>query len=197
MKNVQTAVIGLVILFTFHTVDAQSRLSLHINSGAAFATQKLGDADLSTGFGFEGTVAYRFMPHLATYAGWSWNQFSADQSFAGANVHFEDSGLVFGLLFIHPLAGSKFSYLIQAGGIYNQIKAENDDDEIKADIIAKSTHGLGWQIGAGLVIPIGERWNLMTSVRYRSLSREIEVADVKTAVDLNYVSAGVGLSWSF
>lgn len=81
MKYLQTAVINLAILFASHSVEAQDLWNLEFRSGVAFATQDLGDADLDTGFGFEGTVAYRFMPHFATYAGWGWNQFSAYQSF--------------------------------------------------------------------------------------------------------------------
>ena len=59
MKHAQTVVIGLVILLASHSVEAQDRWSMEICSGAAFGTQDFGDADLGTGFGFEGTVAYR------------------------------------------------------------------------------------------------------------------------------------------
>ena len=61
MKHVQTIIIGLVILLAFHSVEAQDRWSMEICSGAAFGTQDFGDADLGTGFGFEGTVAYRLL----------------------------------------------------------------------------------------------------------------------------------------
>lgn len=60
-------VFGISTLFVSHPAAAQSRLSWEVRSGIAFATQNLGDADLGTGFGFEGTLAYRFMPHLAGY----------------------------------------------------------------------------------------------------------------------------------
>lgn len=59
MKHAQTVVIGLVILLASHSVEAHDRWSMEICSGPAFATQDFGDADLGTGFGFEGTVAYR------------------------------------------------------------------------------------------------------------------------------------------
>jgi hypothetical protein len=49
-------------------------------------TVDLGDADLDTGYGFKGTAAFRFISHLAAHAGWGWNQFFADLSFAGGNV---------------------------------------------------------------------------------------------------------------
>jgi len=193
MKPVLIGVISLVIVCISLSVGAQDRWSLAIGSGAAFATQDLGDADLDTGFGFEGTVVYRFMPHLAAYAGWGWSQFSADQSFAGTDVDFEESGYTFGLQFIHPFGTSKIDYLIRAGGVFNHIEAENTE----GDIVGDSEHGLGWQIDAGLAIPLGSRWQVTPGVRYRALSSDIDMDDAETAVDLTYLSAGVGVSWSF
>ena len=51
MKHVLTVVIGLVILFTSHSVEAQDRWSSETHSGVAFAAQEPGDADLGTGAG--------------------------------------------------------------------------------------------------------------------------------------------------
>jgi opacity protein-like surface antigen len=166
---------------------------LEIRGGTAFPTQKLGGADLDTGFGFEGSVAYRLMPHLAGYAGWGWNQFSAERSFAGADVDFEETGYTFGLQFVHPFGMSKIHYALRAGGIFNHIEAENTD----GDIVGDSDHGFGWQIDAGLEIPFGDRWQVKPGVRYRALSSNIDVDNTETAVDLNYLSVGAGLSWSF
>lgn len=193
MKNIVTVVIGLVILFTSYTLDAQDRWSLEFRSGVSFSTQDLGDADLGTGFGFEGTLAYRFMPHLSAYAGWGWNQFNADQSFAGTDVDFEETGYTFGLQFNHPLGVSDLNYLIRIGGISNHIETENESGKIIDD----SGHGLGWQIGAGLQIPVSDQLSLTPTIAYRSLSRDIKINASNTAVDLNYISIAVGLSWSF
>jgi hypothetical protein len=179
----------LMLMCIAYSVEAADRWSLELRGGADFATRDLGDADLSTGYGFEGTVAFRFIPFLAAYAGWSWNHFSAEQSFAGSDVDFEETGYTFGLQFSHPLGESKLDYLIRAGGIFNHIEVENDS----GDIIADSGHGLGWQIEAGLTVPLGQRWRFVPSVRYRSLSRDIEVNSVNTSVNLSYLSTGVGL----
>jgi hypothetical protein len=133
------------------------------------------------------------MPHLAAYAGWSYNNFAVDQSFAGADASFEETGYTFGLQFIHPIGESNISYLVRAGGTYNHIEIENNDGDITID----SGHGLGWQAEAGLVIPLSEKFSLLPSLRYRSLSRDIDIENVSTPVQLNYFSVGVGLSWSF
>ena len=164
-----------------------------IYSDIPASSQDLGDADLGIGVGFEGTVAYRFMPHLAAYGGWDWYHFSADQSFAGADVDVEEAGYAFGLQFVHPLGESSLAYFIRAGGILSHIEMENDE----GDIVADSKQGLGWEVGAGMVFSLGDRWHLAPGVRYRSLSRDIEIGAASTPVDLTYLAVEVGLSRSF
>jgi hypothetical protein len=204
MKNIETPplisrkvlfpfLLGITVLFISNVAVAQNKWSITFRPGVNFPTKDLGDADLKTGFGLEGTVAYRFMPHLGVYAGWSWNKFSAEQSFAGTDTDFEETGYSYGLQFIHPIGSSKVNYLLRGGGLYNHIETENKE----GDIIADSGHGFGWDIETGVSIPLGERWQFAPGIRYRALSRDIEIGTTKTPVDLNYISVGVGLSWAF
>lgn len=190
MKAIIIFVIGLTTLFTSHSGVAQDRWSGQLRSGVAFPTQELGDADLTTGFGFEATLAYRFIPHLSGYAGWGWHQFSTEQSFAGANVDVEETGYTFGLQFTHPIASSPLAFFVSAGGIYNHLEIENNEGNITAD----SGHGLGWQAGAGLEISLTDHWYLRPDVRYRALSRDITIGAASTPVDLTYLSVGVGIA---
>jgi hypothetical protein len=193
-SSILAIVIGAILILTSQSANAQKRWSFELKSGANFATKKLGNATLKTGFGFEGTFAYKFMPHLAVYTGWSWNKFAASQSFAGANVDFDETGYYFGLQFIHPISEkSKINFLIKCGGTYNHIETENSAGKIIND----TGHGLGWQAGGGITIPMGKRWLLIPEVRYRSLSRDVKIGDGATAVDLNYISTGIGISYSF
>ncbi|MEJ5262896.1 MAG: outer membrane beta-barrel protein [Ignavibacterium sp.] len=193
MKKSLLTIVVLFLLTVFSQSFAQNSWSLELRPGVDYATQDIADADLGIGFGAELTVAYRFMPHLATYAGWSYNNFAVDQSFAGTDASFEETGYTFGFQFIHPIGETEIKYLVRAGGTYNHIEIENNG----GDIIIDSGHGLGWQAEAGLVIPLSDKFSLLPSVRYRSLNREININNSNTSVDLNYVSAGVGLSWSF
>ena len=87
--------------------ESEKRFGFEFNSGVSIATKKIGDASLKPGFGFEGLFHYRFLPHLGVYAGWGWNRFGADQSFAGKDVCFEETGYVVGLNFNHPIGTSK------------------------------------------------------------------------------------------
>lgn len=184
---------GAILLVASQTAGAQKKWSFELKPGVNFPTKDLGDANLKTGFGLEGAFAYEFMPHLAAYAGWSWNRFSSSQSFAGSNMDFEETGYGFGLQFIHPIEKSNISYLIKGGGTYNHIEVENSDGMITND----TGHGLGWQLGVGAAVPLGKGFRLIPEVRYRSLSRDIIIDDVTTPVDLNYISVGVGLALSF
>jgi hypothetical protein len=193
MKKLLLTIAALILLTLFGQSYAQNKWSLEFRPGVDYATEDIADADLGLGFGAELTIAYRFMPHLAAYAGWSYNNFAVDQSFAGTDASFEETGYTFGLQFIHPIGESGLSYLVRAGGTYNHLEIENND----GDIIIDSGHGFGWQVEAGLVILLNEKFSLLPSLRYRSLNRDIEIENVSTSVDLNYLSVGVGLSWSF
>ena len=193
MKKLLLTIAALTLIVLFNQTYAQNKWSLEFRPGVDYATTDISNADLGIGFGLEGTIAYLFIPHLAAYAGWSYNNFAVDQSFAGTDASFEETGYTFGLQFIHPIGESGLSYLVRAGGTYNHIEIENND----GDIIIDSGHGLGWQAEAGLVIPLSERFSLLPSVSYRSLNRDIKIENVSTSVDLNYLSVGVGLSWSF
>lgn len=114
------------------------------------------------------------------------------QSFAGTDASFKETEYTFGFQFIHPIGETEIKYLVRAGRNYNHIEIENND----CDILIDSGHGLGWQAVAGLVIPLSEKFSLLPSVRYRSITREININNSNTSVDLNYFSVGVGFSWS-
>ncbi len=184
--------LAIVMMSVSRITFAQDRWGFEFRPGVNFATKKLGDADLKTGFGFEGTLSYRFIQHLSVYAGWSWNKFGSDQSLTGSRLDFEETGYTYGLQFIHPIGESKINFLARAGGMSNHIEVEQDDE-----IIADSRHGLGWQVEGGVVVPLGEKWRLLPSVRYRALSRDLQIETIKTSVDLNYLSIGVGISRTF
>ncbi len=196
MKTMKVSIIGICLLFFANSSFAQDKWSAELRPGINLTTLDLGDAELKTGYGAEIVMGYRFMPYLGAYVGWGWNQFKSDNtSFAGrGETDFEETGYTFGLQFIHPFGTSeRFSYLFRAGGIYNHIEVENSAGDITAD----SGHGLGWEIGAGIQIDLGSNWNLRPQLGYRSLSRDIEIGNMTTDVDLNYVVFGIGIAKVF
>ena len=193
MRHLTAALLALSLLFVADTAMAQDRFGVELSLDGSTATQDVGDATLNPGLGFEANLTYRFMPHLSAYAGWGWQRFGSDGSFAGAEMDFEETGYRFGLQFMHPLGSTPIDYFVRAGGIYNHIELENSGGDITAD----SGHGLGWQAGAGIAVPIGAKWRFMPGLRYQSLSRDIEVGTVTTDVDLNYVALEIGFHRAF
>lgn len=184
---------GILFLLNTQAAEAQSRISWEIRTGIDFATQELGDADLNTGFGFDGILSYRIMEHTSIFGGWGWHRFTSDDSFAGSDVDFEETGYTFGVEFLHPLGNAPLDFYLRGAGIYNHIEVENNSGDITAD----SDHGLGWQAEAGVAFELGNRWTLKPGLRYRSLSRDIEIGSVTTDLDLTYFNLGVGISRKF
>lgn len=184
-------VLTMLVLFSLSSFaqESEKRFGFEFNTGASMATKKINDASPQIGFGFEGTLHYRFMPHLGVYAGWGWNRFGADDSFAGADVCFEETGYVFGLNFMHPIASSKMAYYVRAGALYNHVETENADGDIMND----TGHGLGFQVAGGLDINLGKNWSLTPGLKFNSLSRDTELERVSYTIDYQYISARIGI----
>jgi hypothetical protein len=174
--------------------SAQERVSIDVRGVLATTTEDLGDADLGLGFGFGATLGYRLQPHLHLYGGWDWLHFTADDSFAGTEADFEETGYTFGLRFEHPLGlGSRRAFRLEAGGTYKHVEIEDDD----GDLIADSDHSLGYEVGAGLVLPLGAEWRLTPMGRFRSLDPEFDIGSVTMSGTFRYVALEVGLTRRF
>lgn len=171
----------------------EKRFGFELSGGASLATSKPGDAKLNPGLGFEGIFHYCFMPHTGVYAGWGWNHFGSDDSFAGKNIDFEETGYVFGLQYKHPFGQKPLAYYFRAGGLYNHIELENTD----GDIIADSGHGLGFQLATGIDYSLGKNWSITPGLKFNYLNREITTDELTTKLDHQYLSLRVGILKKF
>ena len=181
-----------LVLLAGRPALAQSRWSLEATGDAAFPTQTLAGADLKTGGGFGANARYRFMPHLAAYAGWEWHMQQSTQLLVGETLDLNDTGYTFGLRFEHPLVARTAGWL-RAGGLANHIEIENTEGVIIQD----TGHGLGWEVGGGLTVPIAARLALTPGLRYRTLSRDVKVGGPTRSSTLSYVTTGIGLAYTF
>ncbi|MHB1328413.1 MAG: outer membrane beta-barrel protein, partial [Gemmatimonadales bacterium] len=114
-----TVLLATLIVTLPGAATAQRRWDVALRGGVALPTQELGNAELETGVGFEATVSYRLLEHLAVYGGWGWRQFGTDANvatFAGTDIDVEETGYVLGLRFEHPLAGAGSPALVLRGG---------------------------------------------------------------------------------
>lgn len=198
MNRTAVATALAVVLVTATEAAGQQRWAFELRTGAQVSTRDVEEDELGTGFGLDGTLRYRFSSHLGGYAGWDWVRFGPDDSFAGQNTDLEETGYALGLRWEHPFEGEDpaaegLAYWLRAGGIYDHVEVEDADGEIIAD----SGHGLGWEAGLGLAYWITETWSLTPGVRYRSLSREIEIGPATTTVDLQYIGFEIGVARAF
>jgi len=194
----KTNVLVLAAIFSLLTIGSfaqenEKRFGVELSGGVSFATRKLSNIKLQPGFGFEGLFHYRFITHLGVYGGWGWNRFGSDNSFAGQDICFEETGYVFGLQFKHLIGESPVKYYLRAGGLYNHIETENAEGEIIND----TGHGLGYQLAGGVDINLGSNWSLTPGVKFNSLSRDTEFEGISKQFNLNYISLRVGILKKF
>tara|TARA_R110002050_G_scaffold151855_2_gene279101 strand:+ start:30879 stop:31502 length:624 start_codon:yes stop_codon:yes gene_type:complete len=191
MKTKAFLCIIFVVLISVTTFaqENEKRFGFEFSSGASVATQKLAGTSLNTGYGFEAIFHYRILPHTGVYAGWGLNSFSADESFAGNDVCFEETGYVFGLQYKRPFGDSSLQYYLRAGGLFNHVETENTG----GDIINDTGHGLGWQLAAGIDVKLGNNWSLTPGLKFNALSRDSEFDEVSRTLDYNYISLRVGV----
>jgi hypothetical protein len=93
--------------------------------------------------------------------------------------------------FQHPLRNSIWGW-VRAGGLYNHVELEDDSGDV-----VDSGHELGWEVGGGLRVPIGQSVALTPGVRYRAFSADLEMPLGTVPVDMKFFSAELGISWSF
>jgi hypothetical protein len=185
---------SLALLAFVSTAQAQQRFTADLRLVAALPTSELTDSDLGTGLGIGATIAVRVQPHLHVYGGWDWIRFSSEQSVPGTKNDFEETGYTFGLRFEHPLRmESRVSYRLEAGGVYKHTEIEDEEGEL----IVNSGHGLGYEVGAGLLFPLSNGVNVTTTLRWRARANEFEIGNIVTKSDLNYAGLEVGLSKRF
>lgn len=191
MKTKVILSIAFVILVSATTLaqENEKRFGVEINGEVSFVTTDLSGANLNTGLGFETILQYRFMPFTSVYGGWGWNQFNADESFAGSDIDFEETGYILGLQFKHPIGKSPVSYFLRAGALYSHIETENND----GDIISDTGHGFGYQVAGGIEVSLGKNWSLAPGLKFNSLSGETEFEGENYQLDHRYVSARIGI----
>jgi opacity protein-like surface antigen len=191
-KILFVAVFILIFILGSTAQNNEKRFGFEASTGASVATKKLGGSALNPGAGFEGIFHYRFLEHTGVYAGWGWNKFGADESFAGNDVSFEETGYVFGLQFKHPIGQSATSYYLRVGGLYNHIEVEYD-----GDVTHDSKHGLGWQLAGGFDFQLGKNWSLTPGVKFNALNRDVENEGTNVPLDLNYLQVRFGILKKF
>ncbi len=169
--------------------ENEKRFGIEINGEVSIVSTDLNGANLNTGLGFETIFQYRFMPFTSVYGGWGYTHFNANESFAGLDIDFEQTGYILGLQFKNAIGESPLSYFVRGGLLYSHIETENNNGEIISD----TGHGVGFQVAGGLEVALGKDWSLAPSIKFNSLSGKTELEGVNHQLDLRYVSARLGI----
>ncbi len=195
MKTKAFITIVLAAFITLSTLgqENEKRFGFEFSPGISIATQKLGGTTLNPGFGFEGIFHYRFMPHLGAYGGWGWNRFGAEESFAGNDVSFEETGYVLGLQYKRPFNNSNLSWYLRAGALYAHIETESNDGVVFND----TGHGLGWQLAGGMDIGLGKNWSLTPGIKFNAVTRDTDFNGANKEFKHNYASVRFGILKKF
>lgn len=171
---------------------AQSPLSAELRLGLGVPTQDFGEAELGNGIGFEASLRYQLPLCLSLYAGWDWYHFSSDQG--GVDFDFEDTGYAVGLLWKPMRLDGYLGPWIRGGMVYDHVEIEDGE----GDLVADSDHAFGYEVGAGLTLPLTGRFSLTPGVRYRAFSPEMESGGTTAdAVELSYLALEIGLAIDF
>ena len=178
----------LVALGSFSQEETR-RFGVELNGGSSFGIAKLDDAKLNVGFGFEGLFHYEFVKNIGVYAGWGWNRFSSDNSFAGQNARFEETGYVLGLQYRYAISNSPVSLFVRGGGLYNHIEIENAE----GDVTAETGHGFGGQVALGIEFNLGSGWSLAPGVKFNYLNRTATYQNSDHELSQKYVSARISV----
>ena len=126
--------------------ENESRFGVELNCEVSIVSTELNGANLNTGLCFETIFQYRFMPFTSVYGGWGYTHFNANESFAGTDIDFEQTGYILGLQLKNSIKESPLSYFVRGGLLYSHIETENNDGEIISD----TGHGVGFQVAGGI-----------------------------------------------
>ncbi len=185
------SVLSLLLIAT--PSSAQPQWTAELRGGVNVANHQLANVDLETGAGLELGLARRVAPDLFVYAAWDWQNRSASTPLFGTAADVEDTGYAFGLRYVAPVSGRAKPWL-RAGGLFNHIEIE---DESAGDLIADSSHTLGFEFGGGLDLTVNERWSLTPGVRYRRFEPQVRFGGVESPSTVSYVTLDIGIAVKF
>ncbi len=211
----KTCMLAAALLLAALPAGAQTPpFGLEVRGRAAFPTGDFGEEDeggaqVKTGWG--GSVAgfFHATPMLSVYAGYSHTRFGTDlgdleaqlelAGFEDAEIDIADAGLDAGVRAAFPaLAGGAF---VRGGLVYHRVRLELSDDleeafeEFLDPDDLDSEWSLGWQLGAGLRVPLGPRLSASFGAAYTAYEPRFEeqAGTEITADDITYASVEVGL----
>jgi opacity protein-like surface antigen len=177
MKKITTGLVALTAVALAGSAQAQalpvSPFSVEVRGGLAFPTGDLDDiADSGITVGANGT--YMFTPMLGLYAGFTYNAFGLPEE--ADDLEIEGSvntyGLDAGLKAMFATPTLPVTPFLKGGLVYHKIEVEIEDTDLDDEL--ESDSGLGFEVGAGVMVPLGPRLSFTPAVSYTSFKPEFD-----------------------
>ncbi len=181
MKKAMFVLAGIASLATAGTASAQLPISVEVRADAAIPTGDFDEAvDAAPSFGVN--AALGLARGFAVYGGYSRTAFELQT----LDREMVDQGFSAGVTVGIPAARLGVQPYIGAGVLIHELE---DGPEFDSD--------LGFEVGAGVALPIASNVRLTPGVGYRRYSTEFPIGPIGVETDVEYFTAGVGLNISF
>lgn len=185
MKKATFAIAAAALFATTGSAAAQLSIPLSVEVRADMAIPSGDFADAVEGApGFGVNASLGIAPGLAVYGGYSRTQFEIKETEVDATDQGFSAGLTAGLPFAAPLQP-----WVGAGLLIHDFEVEDVDADFDSD--------LGFEVGAGLAVPLARNVRLTPGVGYRRYTTDVPLFGGTEEAEISYFTAGVGLNLSF
>jgi opacity protein-like surface antigen len=189
MKKIATGIAAAAAVFAFAgAADAQTMpttpFSIEARGGLAFPTGDLADG-ADNGYDVGVNVGFGVTPNISLYAGYTYNSFGIDDDETGGedadiNLKGFNGGARLGV----PMAMAGVAPYVKGGAVYYEPEFSVDGGSVSGD------SELGYEVGAGVAIPLGMRGSITPEVRYTGVNfGDDDLGDI----DMTFVTVDVGL----
>ncbi|HEY0037591.1 MAG TPA: outer membrane beta-barrel protein [Longimicrobium sp.] len=211
MNRITAGLLAIAAATSAGAAEAQSipttPFSLEVRGGLAVPTGDFEDA-VENGYSLGANGTYMFTPQLGVYAGVTFNSFGITDEVEAFGIEgsVRDYGLDAGVKAVFATPTLPVSPFIRGGLVYHKadLRIEGDfldefgieDDDLESD------YGLGFELGGGIMIPLGPRLSFTPAVIYTSYEPgtddETEGAeDLGNGDNLTHFRVDVGLNIRF
>jgi opacity protein-like surface antigen len=188
MRKSLFAGVALVLAASAGDLSGQQRIPLSIEGRVDYAVP-MGDFEDMADEGVSGSVggSVGLAPGVGAYATYNFTRFRISP-IASEPSDADDTGFSMGLTTALPRFGAVTPW-VGAGAVFHQLELNGTSEGIEEKI--------GFEVGGGLALGLSRNVRLTPGVGYRRYHAEIPTLLGGGDVDVQYVTAGVGLNISF
>ncbi|HCV15244.1 MAG TPA: hypothetical protein DF637_02770 [Rikenellaceae bacterium] len=189
--------------FSQETGDGYSlknRFSFEYNSGFSYLIDVPEIFEINLGMGADGIIGFDAYKNIGVFAGWGFNSFNNEY------LYLDESGIMYGFQYKNVIHESRFSYIIRAGAIYNQLKLKGSKDSFFKEFSYDSGHSHGFHASGALEFDMRRGWAIRGSVKYHQFKKTVSlpfseifpsIRITACNVDLKYAGVRLGIVKNF